>query len=130
MPGPQPTTEADRSALLRTHYALQQGYFISERSEIAGGIAAFSAATPVPMWNHAAWIGGEVGEFRSFLELSSAWEARRGRRPVVYVAEPSASEFQALREKGYEKFDEEAWMAAHDAAGQKSVRVTEVKSEA
>lgn len=115
--------------LLRAHYAWQQGAFLSHTGEMHGGIAAFSGFTPVPMWNHGAWISGSDDDFRSFIATNAEWQNARNRRPVLYLAEPSAAQRELLEKAGYESFDEEAWMIFAGGDARLSPRVCEVSSE-
>jgi amino acid adenylation domain-containing protein len=118
------------SELLRTHYAWQHGAFVSTTAEFPGGLAAFSNLAPVPMWNHAAWIEGGQDEFPSFLASTAEWQSRKNRRPVVYVAEPTAEQLRALKTAGCEKFDEEAWMISRGGSPSRSPRAREAGTEA
>ena len=88
MLGEDNLTKVDRSTLLRKHYAFQQGCFVSQQESTPGGLLAFSDITPIPMWNHSAWIETS-SDFAAFLEQSRAWQNTKGRRPVVYVPEVS-----------------------------------------
>ncbi|MBC7981051.1 MAG: GNAT family N-acetyltransferase, partial [Armatimonadetes bacterium] len=105
-----PLTQVDAALLLRKHYDFQQGCFVSELQDAAGGLFAFSEITPVPMWNHVAWMGGTEAQFAEVIGLGSAWQSGRNRRPVIYVPEPTAEQVDRLRAAGFDKFDEEAWM--------------------
>src|SRR5688572_12700210 len=100
----------NRMTLLRKHYEFQHGCFVSEFEEKAGGIFAFSSVTPIPMWNHSAWIDGSASDFRDFVENTKGWQQEKNRRPVIYIPDPAANHTDLLRSAGFEKFDEEAWM--------------------
>ncbi|MGZ8937597.1 MAG: amino acid adenylation domain-containing protein [Limisphaerales bacterium] len=120
----------DRTTLLRKHYAFQQGCFVSEQESGGGGIFAFSEITPIPMWNHSAWID-EAGDFGKFIEQARTWQNVKNRRPVVYVAGPTEEEIGILSAQGFEKFDEEAWMVCEveAVAHQKFSDVSEVQDQ-
>jgi amino acid adenylation domain-containing protein len=100
----------DQATLLRKHYDFQQGCFVSEHEESGGGIFAFSNVTPIPMWNHSAWIEGNDLSFRAFLEQTNGWQSGRNRRPVIYIVDPTGDQLAALRTADFEQFDREAWM--------------------
>ncbi|HVK58958.1 MAG TPA: GNAT family N-acetyltransferase, partial [Candidatus Kapabacteria bacterium] len=120
----------DSSTLLRAHYRFQQGCFVSDQAEVAGGIFAFSDITPVPMWNHSAWFQGNQ-DFAKFIESSRAWQSGKNRCPVVYIAEPTPQQLAVLQEQGFEKFDEEAWMTCEAGSfpGRESDEAIEVKDQ-
>jgi amino acid adenylation domain-containing protein len=115
MLGEENLTKVDQTTLLRKHYAFQQGCFLSEHRDADGGIFAFSEITPIPMWNHSAWLNSSSGDFGEFLRQARDWQNTKNRRPVVYVANPNESQLSALEAEGFEKFDAEAWMVC-DAA--------------
>ncbi|HEV8543509.1 MAG TPA: amino acid adenylation domain-containing protein [Verrucomicrobiae bacterium] len=100
-------------------------------AEQPGGLLVFSEATRVPMWNHAAWLRGSTADLESFLHAASDRLSCAGRRPVVYVCEPAVEQAPVLSRAGYEKFDQEAWMAFSDSSQslEKSARVQEVTAE-
>lgn len=130
MLGERNLTQVDRTSLLRAHYAFQHGCFISETAEFSGGLVAHSKVTPVPMWNHAAWLGGPADQFESFLSTATAEQSRNNRRPVIYLPEPGASDVLALERAGYRKFDEEAWMSLREPRNvQLSSRAVEVANQ-
>ena len=131
MLGALPPTEVALSTLVRKHYSFQQGCFVSEHTKTVGGILAFSQVTPVPMWNHAAWIGGTGADFQDFLRRSISWQKDRKRRPVIYLSEPTPGQESALRHLGFEKFDEEAWMvcALSNTSHESALNVREVTNE-
>jgi aspartate racemase len=108
-------TQIDSSALLRAHYRFQQGCFFTEHQDSPGGVLAYSDFTPIPMWNHAAWIQQDA-DFGSFVQTARAWESGKNRCPVVYVANPNEEQRRILHEQGFEKFDEEAWMTCDSTA--------------
>jgi amino acid adenylation domain-containing protein len=123
MLGESASTELDRSTLLRTHYALQAGGFLTEVEDRSGGIFAFSENSVSPLWNHAAWVDGTDAEFGDFLRAASAWHNQE-RRPAVYVVDPSVPQLRRLEAEHYERFDAEAWLISR-GKGKRSSRVAE-----
>ena len=115
MLGEENLTKVDHTTLLRKHYAFQQGCFLSEQQDANGGIFAFSDITPIPMWNHSAWLN-TAGDFSEFVRKARAWQNTKNRRPVVYVANPTESQLSLLEAEGFEKFDAEAWMVCDASA--------------
>ena len=109
MLGEENLTKVDRTTLMRKHYAFQQGCFVSEQENASGGLLAYSEITPIPMWNHAAWVD-QRGNFKEFVEQARSWQSAKNRCPAIYVANPTEEQLSILREAGFEKFDEEAWM--------------------
>lgn len=118
-----------RRNLLRQHYAWQNGAFISLLSEHPGGVAAHSRITPAPIWNHAAWIGGSEDQFTGFLESAVAWVGERGRRPVIYLSEPTPAQIEQLTQCGLERFDEEAWMTFQGGETPRSERAFSARTD-
>lgn len=101
---------ANPALLLRKHYAFQQGCFVSEQQGSMGGVFAFSQVTPIPMWNHIAWIDGKENELLEFIKQGSEWQSEKSRRPVIYIPEPTNDQLSILKAAGFERFDQEAWM--------------------
>jgi ribosomal protein S18 acetylase RimI-like enzyme len=124
----QPTV--DTTTLLKAHYRFQLGCFVSEQQDANGGIFAFSDVTPAPMWNHAAWTD-LADDFSTFLQKARDWQSAKNRRPVIYVADPTAAQLEQLQQQGFERFDEEAWMVAEpgDFAWQTSELASEVHDQ-
>ena len=116
--------------MLRKHYAFQQGCFVSQQESTNGGLFAFSDITPIPMWNHSAWIE-EGGDFQRFVRESLDWQNSKGRRPIVYIPGSKDTEVEVLKTNGFEKFDEEAWMVcdATNARHPKADNVVEVHDQ-
>jgi amino acid adenylation domain-containing protein len=127
MSGDNASTKVDRSTLLRTHYAFQSGCFVSKAEERPGGILAFADFTPVPMWNHSAFISGTEEEFEGFLTAAKRWHNERNRPSVIYLGDPTERQRLALERANYEKFDQEAWMIADAGSAASSARVLEVQ---
>src|SRR5215468_675603 len=50
---PSKPTGFDRGELIRTHYKMQVGRFISLCQEVLNGVIVRSEISEVPMWNHA-----------------------------------------------------------------------------
>lgn len=110
-------TQVEPAYLLRMHYALQRGSFVSELSESTGGLLALSTVIAAPIWNHAAWLNGAQSEFAPFIRHASESLSARGRRPIIYVPNSiSPAQAEMLKAAGYEKFDEEAWMTCVHSA--------------
>ena len=103
------SSEQSSIELLLAHYRFQHGGFITRAGQVPGGVVAFSNLTPVPMWNHAAWCGGE-GSFETFLQEAAALQVGQNRRPIIYLETGDPSHARTLGGAGFEKFDEEAWM--------------------
>jgi amino acid adenylation domain-containing protein len=132
MLGEDSLTKVDPATLLRKHYAFQQGCFVSQQEPTSGGLFAFSDVTPIPMWNHSAWID-EGGDFEKFLLESREWQNSKGRRPVVYIPAPAEAQLAILQANGFEKFDEEAWMVcdtsnANHSKGENVIEVHDQKT--
>ncbi len=124
MSGESACEEVDWSTLLRTHYAFQTGAFLSAAEHRGGGILCFSEISVSPIWNHAAWIDGTEGELSDFVEAAIGWH-NEDRCPVMYLMEAAREQTLALKGKGFERFDEESWLAAVPR-GEFSSRVREV----
>src|SRR5690606_22671584 len=99
-PPSETSHEIGRTELLRAHYEFQTGSFISDLQELPSGVVAYSEVTPIPMWNHAAWWGGEGSDLGQFLAEASRRATERNRRPVVYVENPAEAQ-ETLAEGGF-----------------------------
>src|SRR5687768_4815397 len=130
MLGEDNLTKVDRTTLLRKHYAFQLGCFVSQQESTVGGLFAYSDITPIPMWNHSAWIDPS-GDLQRFLNDSREWHGAKGRRPVVYIPSPTEAQLGLLQANGFEKFDEEAWMVCDttSATHSKTENVVEVQDQ-
>ena len=130
MLGEDNLTKVDHTTLLRKHYAFQLGCFVSQQESTAGGLFAYSDITPIPMWNHSAWIDPS-GDLQRFLNDSRAWHSSKGRRPVVYIPAPTEAQHAILHANGFEKFDQEAWMVCDtsSATHSKTENVVEVHDQ-
>jgi amino acid adenylation domain-containing protein len=114
-------TELEIASLIRAHYRLQQGQFISECQESKDWILVLSKVSPVPMWNHGAWVSTELGPatkgrndgaFDGFLDEMMAPRSVP-RRPTVYLNSdcPSGSTArEVLSQRGFEECEQESWM--------------------
>lgn len=99
--------------LIRKHYRMQRGRMISHWSEDDHGMIVYSAVSSVPMWNHAAWLGGSTTELATFARRFESLSQNRGRRPAIYIIQnglDSTTAAAALQNHGYDSFDEESWM--------------------
>ena len=104
MSGEANEIKVDAATLLKAHYRFQQGCFLSDQQESSGGLFAFSEITPIPMWNHSAWID-DSADFEKFLLNSRDWQSAKNRCPVLYVPGPNGTQLEALKAQGFEKFD-------------------------
>lgn len=101
------------SELMRAHYRLQNGIFITELEDERTWIRAFSQVSPAPIWNHAAWINEENDDWFDFLQNTRAGWSKRHRRPTAYCLEEFDSDgapAAAARSAGFQRFDQESWM--------------------
>jgi amino acid adenylation domain-containing protein len=106
-------TEGEVAQLIRTHYHLQKGAFISEWQETDKWIRIFSDLSPLPLWNHVAALTRSSDE-ESLLsrETAESWP-KADRPPVVYLLDRSlteSSEDQMEAPPAFERCDQEAWM--------------------
>lgn len=108
-------TGARAAEVMRAHYDLQNGLFISDLDEGPGWIRIFSAVSQSPIWNHAAWLGTRDNDWADFLHATRADWPEPTRRPTVYcVEEPSAADRLAAS-AGFQRFEQETWMC-HDGS--------------
>ncbi|MHC1764269.1 MAG: amino acid adenylation domain-containing protein [Verrucomicrobiia bacterium] len=106
------------SELMRAHYRLQNGIFITELEDGPTWIRAFSKVSPAPIWNHAAWIGEENGGWFDFLQNTRAGWSKRDRRPTAYCLDELDSDGAleaAAKKAGFQRFDQESWMCYRGA---------------
>ncbi len=107
-----PFPSSETAALIRKHYRMQLGNFISHYREHGGGCTVASDISAVPMWNHSAWFEGATGLSGFLAELERA-PLNAARRPAVYVLKtPVEHETrpELFRASGWEPFDQESWM--------------------
>ncbi|MDB6038273.1 MAG: hypothetical protein JWM99_2114 [Verrucomicrobiales bacterium] len=101
------------SEWMRLHYEMQQGGFISNLSRTANGWHIESDLSNAPMWNHSA-LAPDSGNISQFISEVADFHAHNGKRPTVYFNTALASAVtleDPLRAAGYERFDQETWMA-------------------
>src|SRR5215470_13142305 len=81
----------DKAELIRTHYRMQVGRFISRCQEVLNGVIVRSEISEVPMWNHAACLVDQEKCLAAFAcDLPGLW-TESNRRPMLYVAAQDAA---------------------------------------
>jgi amino acid adenylation domain-containing protein len=98
--------------LLRIHYALQKGAFISEWEQMGNWLQVFSSLSSAPMWNHLAWLGGTNDQPLEFASQVEFFWNENGRRPTLYlVSDENRTEADhVLLRHGFQPCDQESWM--------------------
>jgi amino acid adenylation domain-containing protein len=122
-PVPAATPGNDPAALIRLHYEMHQGGFVSTVLRHSTGMIVRSEIGSTPMWNHAAWLDGLQEGFVEFVDAAKQALEGQGQQPVVYVttqAERFDSIDRLLANTGFEPFDEEAWMTRQPHRGSKN----------
>lgn len=99
--------------LLRVHYELQKGLFISSWDEGSNWLRVRSEVTPVAMWNHLAWLSpGCAGPMTGFLEVLTK-EKDSEDRPCLYLVSEALGKGDltaAAVDAGFIEHEREAWM--------------------
>ncbi|HYE29982.1 MAG TPA: amino acid adenylation domain-containing protein [Methylomirabilota bacterium] len=122
-----------KTELVRAHYQMQHGLFVSEVRARDGLISAYSRMAPGPMWNHIAWVEPSENAL-SELEQEARQFNEHDRRPTIYlVQEEQGKVAEALAARGFEPFDREAWMVWEPSASRArtapELRVVEARTE-
>jgi aspartate racemase len=110
---PHALKPASISEWMRLHYTMQQGGFISSVEKTENGWHIQSDLSAAPMWNHSA-LASDSENISEFLVEAVDFHARSDKRPTIYLtaAHASTAHLDAkFLTAGYERFDQETWMA-------------------